>query len=152
MPKWTDMGYGMRRRTGAPSNHLESAGPTEDRDHATSEEHYEMAKSQNSPRIALGEGQIDSPHEVMSDKQGAPQRGTMVPKKNVQSMDPTAGGAGHRTNVQYNERLGASHRVTVDTSYVVDPTIGPTMANAKIIPSVMGRQNPDFMGAINDQY
>jgi hypothetical protein len=76
----------------------------------------------------------------------------MMPKKNVQSMDPTAGGAGNRVNVQYNERLGASHQVTVSTDYVVDPTLGPTMANAKLIPSVMGRQNPDFMGAINDQY
>lgn len=152
MPKWTDMGHGMRRRSGAPSNHLESAGPSEGRDHATSEEHYDMAKSQNSPRIALGDGQIDTPHEVMSDEQNVPQRGTMVAKKSGQAMDPTAGGAGNRTNVQYNEKLGASYRVSVSTDYTVDPSVSPTMANARIIPSVMGRQNPDFMGAINDQY
>lgn len=152
MGKWTDMGHAMRRRVGAPSNHLESAGPTNGRDHDTAEEQYEMAKGQNSPRVALGEGSIDTPHEVMSPEQNMPAKGTMVPKHNTQAGDPTAGGVGHRNNVLYSEKLGASYRVSVKTDFTVDPTVGPTMANARIIPSVQGRQNPNFSGAISDQY
>lgn len=152
MGKWTDMGHAMRRRMGAPSNHLESAGPTAGRDHDTAEEQYEMAKSQNSPRIALGDGPIDTPHEVMSPEQNAPQKGTLVSKKNVQASDPTAGGKANRSNVLYNEKLGASYRVSVPYSPTVDPVAGPTMANARVIPSVQGRQNPNFMGAVTDQY
>lgn len=152
MAKWTDLGHGMRRRVGAPMNHLEAAGPTSGRDHDTSEEQYEMAKGQNSPRVALGDGPVDTPHEVMSPEQNMPQKGTMVPKHNTQAGDPTAGGVGHRNNVMYNERLGASYKVTVNTDFTVDPAAGPTMANARVIPSVAGRQNPNFTGAITDQY
>ena len=151
MGKWTDMGHAMRRRLGAPSNHLESAGSTKGRDHDTAEEQYDMAKGQNSPRIALGEGAIDTPHEVMSPEQNAPLKGTLVSKKNVQAGDPTAGGAGNRTNVS-QEKLGASYRVSVPYTPTVDPVAGPTMASARIIPSVQGRQNPDFQGAISDNY
>lgn len=153
MGKWTDMGHAMRRRVGAPSNHLESAGSASGRDHNTAEEQYDMAKSQNSPRIALGEGQIDTPHEVMSPEQNAPQKGTLVAKKSTQSQDPTGyGGGANRSNVLYNERLGASYRVSVPYTPTVDPVAGPTMANARVIPSVQGRQNPNFMGAVTDQY
>jgi hypothetical protein len=87
----------------------------------------------------------------MSPVQDMAQRGKMVPKGNTQSMDPTAGGAGNRTNVS-QERLGASYRVSVPYTPTVDPTAGPTMANSRIVPSVQGRQTPDFMGAVNDQY
>jgi len=152
MAKWTDRGYAMRRREGAPSNHLESAGPTNGRDHDTAEEQYEMAKNQDSARVSLGEGAIDTPHEVMSPEQNMPENGTLVAKHNTQAADPTAGGVGHRNNVLYSEKLGASYRVTAITDFTVDPTVGPTMANARVIPSVMGRQNPNFTGAITDQY
>lgn len=163
MAKWTDMGHAMRRRAGAPTNHLESAGPTAGRMHDTSDEQYETAKSQNSPRTSIGEEMNSneniensmSPIQDADDyaaKAATPEMGTMVAKHNTQAADPTAGGVGHRNNVLYNERLGASYKVTVNTDFTVDPTVGPTMANARVIPSVMGRQNPDFTGAINDQY
>lgn len=152
MGKWTDMGHAMRRRTGAPSNHLESAGPTSNRDHQTHEEQYDMAKSQNSPRIALGDGPIDTPHEVMSPEQNAPQKGTLVSKKNVQSADPAYVGTLTGRNNVSQERLGASYRVSVPYTPTTDPTLGPTQAQGKVIPSVQGRQNPNFMGAVTDQY
>jgi hypothetical protein len=152
MAKWTDTGHAMRRRMGAPSNHFEAAGPTSGRKHDTHEEQYEMAKGQNSPRVALGEGPIDTAHEVMSPEQNAPQKGTMVSKKNTQSQDPSyMGPMSGRTNVM-QERLGASYRVSVPYTPTVDPVAGPTMASARVIPSVQGRQNPDFRGAISDQY
>ena len=162
MGKWTDMGHAMRRRVGAPSNHLESAGPTAGRAHMTSEEHYDRAKQDDSPRISMGEDQVKDANDVMSGGQDAddymakaagPAEGTLRPKGSVQAQDPTGyGGVGHRNNVMYNERLGASYRVSVPYTPTVDPTAGPTMANARTIPSVQGRQNPNFMGAVTDQY
>ena len=164
MAKWTDMGHAMRRRTGAPSSHLEAAGPSTNRGHETSEEQYETAKTQNSPRASIGEepmGSSDNLDNSMSPAQDVDDyagkaakgtKGTMVGKKNTQSQDPTGYGAGNRTNVLYNERLGASYRVSVPYTPTVDPTAGPTMANARTIPSVQGRQNPNFMDAVNDQY
>lgn len=152
MQKWTDLGHAMRRRVGAPSSHLEAAGSDRARDHYTSEEHYEMAKNAKSARVSLGEGQIDTPHEVMSPKQNAPLKGKLVAKKSGKSQDPTAGGKVNKTNVLYNERLGASYRVSVPFTPTVDPVAGPTMASAKTIPSVLGRQAPDFKSAASEQY
>jgi hypothetical protein len=153
MAKWTDMGHAMRRRVGAPSSHLEAAGADKARDHYTSEEHYEMAKNAKSPRVSLGEGAIDTPHEVMSPKQNAPLKGKLVAKKSGKSQDPTGYGKGAaRSNVLYNERLGASYRVSVKLTPTADPVAGPTMASAKIVPSVLGRQAPDFKSAVSEQY
>jgi hypothetical protein len=134
MAKWTDMGHAMRRRSGAPSNHLESAGTSMARNHATHEEAYEAAANVGSPRIPMG-------------VTPAPQ-GIAVPRKNVQAGDPTAGGKVNRTNAPYDERLGAQYRVTVPFTPTIDPAAGPTMANARIIPTVAGRQNPNFEGGI----
>jgi hypothetical protein len=117
----------MRRRTGAPTNHLESAGKSvKNRNHATHEEAYEAASSVGSPRIPMG---------------AAPAlQGTLVPKKNTQAADPTAGGKANRQNI---ERIGASYRITVPFTPTIDPAAGPTMANARIVPSVAGR-TPNF--------
>lgn len=151
MAKWTDLGHAMRRRNGAPSNHLESAGPTAGRDHDTAEEQYAMAKNANSPRVSVGDNVMDGADEALSSNLNAPQKGTLMPKHNTQAGDPTGGGKANRTNIP-QEKLGASYRVGVTYTPTVDPTAGPTMANARVIPSVMGRQNPNFQGAVNDAY
>jgi hypothetical protein len=148
MAKWTDMGAAMRRRIGAPSNHLESAGNGMARSHMTSDEAHEVAKNANSARVALGDGPINNPLEVLSPEQNAPLKGTLVPKKSTQSADPTYGGKANRVNVQ--EKIGATYRVNAAYTAMVDPTAGATMANARIVPSVLGRQNPNFQGGIQD--
>lgn len=150
MAKWTDRGHAMRRREGAPTSHLEAAGPSAGRDHDTSEEQYAMAKSQNSPRVSVGDNVMDGADEAVS--VASPLKGTMVGKKNMQAGDPTAGGKANRSNVPYNEKLGAAYRISGLYAPQADPAAGPTMANARTIPSVQGRQNPDFMGAVNDSY
>lgn len=156
-----DLGYAMRRRKGAPSNYFEAAGPTNGRSYMTSEEHYEMAKQANSPRIAVGKEEQEEGHDVISDKQDAddytakaaqPERGQMTASGNSKSVDPAAQPMGYRQNVMYNERLGASYTVSVPFTPTVDPTVGPTMANARTVPSVQGRQNPNFQASISDQY
>lgn len=152
MPKWADTGHNMRRRAGVPMSYTETTGASDARVHQTSEEHYEMAKGQDSPRVAMGDGPIDTPHEVMSDEQNAPAMGTMMPKKNVQSADPAAQPVGIRQNVLYNERMGAQYRVTVNSYNTTDPNVGPTQASGRIVPSVAGRQNPNFEAAASDMY
>lgn len=138
MASWASLGHGMRRRTGAPSNHLESAGNSMARNHATHEEAYEAAAAAGSPRIAMGDAAYAAaPTPAL--------QGTLVPKKNTQAGDPTAGGKANRVNI---ERIGAQYRITVPYTPTIDPSAGPTMANARIIPSVAGRANPNFQGGI----
>ena len=138
MASWASMGHGMRRRSGAPSNHLESAGKSMARNHATHEEAYEAASAAGSPRVTVG-------HEAYEVSATPALQGTLVPKKNVQAADPTAGGKANRKNI---ERIGAQYRITVPYTPTIDPAAGPTMANARIVPSVAGRVNPNFDAGI----
>lgn len=125
------IGHGMRRRMGIPSNPLETAGKSMARNHITHHEAYDAAAQVGSPRIPVS-------------AQPALQ-GTLVPKKSTQAADPTAGGKANRENI---ERVGATYRITVPFTPTIDPAAGPTMANAKVIPSVSGRVNPNFQGGI----
>jgi hypothetical protein len=134
MAAWASKGHGMRRRDGDPSNHLESVGNSMARSHATHEEAYEAAASVGSARIPFSAAKATA--------------GTPVAKGNTQAADPTAGGKANRANVSYNERLGAQYKVTVPYTPTIDPAAGPTMANARIIPSVAGRVNPNFQGGV----
>ena len=150
MAAWASQGHGMRRRTGAPSNHLESAGNAMARMHKTSDEAHEEAGSMGSHRIAMGSNAYSaSPDATMSsvDELNPGQlRGTLVPKKSTQAMDPTAGGKANRQNI---EKIGATYRVAPKSTFVqLDPAAGPTMANARIVPSVQGRANPNFEAGI----
>ena len=132
----------MRRRSGAPTNHLESAGKSMARKHNTSNEVADMAKSMGSARIAMGMDAYQLGNVTM------PNVGTPVPRKNVQSMDPTAGGKANHANVPYNEKMGASYRVSVPFTPTIDPAAGPTMASARVVPSIQGRENPNFESGI----
>ena len=163
MPKWVDMGHAMRRRIGAPSNHFESAGPTNGRSHDTSEEQYEDAKGKNSPRASIGDEPMGS-HEYVENsmspeqdvdmyesKAAKPAKGKMMPKGNRQAQDPTIMNKANRSNVMA-ERGGAQYRVSVPYTPTNDPAAGPTMANARTVPSVQGRQNPNFKGGMESVY
>lgn len=125
------VGHGMRRRSGIPSNPLEAAGNMKSRNHLTHEEAYDAAAQVGSPRIPV------SATPAL--------QGTLVPKKNTQAADPTAGGKVNRENI---ERIGATYRITVPFTPTIDPAAGPTMANARIVPSVAGRANPNFEAGI----
>ena len=126
------VGHGMRRRMGIPSHPLEAVGNMKNRNHLTHDEAYDAAAEVGSPRIPVS---------------AAPAlQGTLVPKKNVQAADPS--NPGSKVNRQNIERIGATYRVTVPFTPTIDPAAGPTMANARIIPSVAGRANPNFQGGI----
>jgi hypothetical protein len=135
MANWASIGHGLRRRTGAPSNHLESAGKGVTRNHITSDEALEDHAAQGSARVPVG---------------AVPAlKGTLVPRKNTQAADPTAGGKANRQNI---ERIGATYRVNAQFAAPIDPAAGATMASARIVPSIQGRENPNFELGIQSTY
>ena len=145
MAMWADKGHAMRRRDGDPSSHLESAGKSTARVHQTSDEAYESAGKVMSSRVPMTDGGMNSVDEVNKSQL----KGTLVKKKSTQAADPTYGGKANRKNI---EKAGASYRITAKVdSPLVDPSVGPTMANARIVPSVQGR-NVNFSGEMNSSY
>jgi hypothetical protein len=138
------MGHGMRRRSGVPSNPLEAAGTSMARSHMTSDEHHASASAAGSHRIAIGS-------DAYSMTAAPAMTGTPVPRKNVQAGDPTnPGSKANRVNM---ERIGATYRVQPKTTFVqLDPAAGPTMANARLVPSIQGRENPNFETGIETSY
>jgi hypothetical protein len=117
------------------------------RSHQTSDEAHAQAAAAGSHRISVGAAESNMPSftPVM------PTAGTQMPRKNVKSADPT--GAGSKQNRANIENIGATFRVQPKSTFVqVDPAAGPTMANARVIPSVQGRTNPNFESGIQAAY
>jgi hypothetical protein len=146
MASWTSLGHAMRRRMGAPSNHLESAGKSMARNISTPEEVIASAEHANSPRKYVGQS---TGFEAVK-----PERGTLVAKKNTQASNPTAGGKTNKKNVlagnaAASERMGARYSTSVKFPAGTEPAAAPTMRNAKTVPSVAGRQAPNFDSGMN---
>ena len=149
MALWTSMGHAMRRRMGAPSNHHESAGKTMARNIMTPEEVIASAAHSNSARRYMG---MDA--AKFNNVSGTPAKGKLMPKKNTQASDPTIANKANKKNVSagnaaQSERMGARYRTAVNFAPTVDPAAAPTMANAKTVPSVSGRQAPNFGDGMN---
>ena len=121
------IGHAMRRRNGTPASSLEAVGNMKERNHVTHHEAVDAAAQVGSPRLPISAAP-------------APQ-GTLVPRKNTQAGDPT--NPGSKANRQNIERVGAQYHISVPFTPTIDPAAGPTMANAKIVPSVAGR-NANF--------
>jgi hypothetical protein len=124
MSDYRKMGHAMRRRAGAASNHMDGAGKKTSVDVPSVIEQHITAGS-----AKLSVGAV---------------KGTLVPKKNTQAADPTAGGkSGGRPAILNagGERLGAAYRVKSKYS-VSSPEAAATMAAGRVVPSTMGsRQN-----------
>jgi len=151
MASWTSLGHAMRRRMGAPSSHLEAAGKGMARNIMTPEEVIASAEHANSARRYVG--QVAG----VADMSAAPMRGTLMPKKNTQAADPTAGGKANRQNVLVNnaaasERMGARYSVGAKLPSVHSIEASSTMMNAKIVPSVAGKQAPNFTYGSESSY
>jgi hypothetical protein len=138
------VGHGMRRRNGTHSNPLEAAGTNMARNHMTSDEHHASAASAGSHRISVGAAGVDFT-PVM------PTAGTLMPRKNTQAADPT--GIGTKQNRVNIEKIGATYRVQPKATFMqVDPSAGPTMASARVVPSVQGRAAPNFESGMQASY
>lgn len=134
-----DISHALRRRRGISPNYLEAAGKSMNREHATHEEGFQMAASQDSARVPMG----TSAYNVQGDEQSGDQfAGMLRPRGGAQAGDPAQQGVGIRQ--QTMERLGSSYQIKSMYAPPMDPTAGPTMANARIVPSVRGRNTPNF--------
>jgi hypothetical protein len=134
-----DVGHAIRRRRGISPNYFEAAGKTMNRQHATHEEGLEYAAQQNSARVPMGTSAFNMQGDEQSGDQFA---GVLTPRGGAQAADPAQQELGIRQPTM--ERLGASYQIKSLYAPPMDPTAGPTMANARIVPSVRGRNTPDF--------
>jgi hypothetical protein len=151
MATWTSLGHAMRRRMGAPSNHHEAAGKSMNRNMMTPEEVLASAEHANSARKYVG--QVTG----VANMSGAPSKGTLMPKKNTQAGDPVGNTKANRVNklagnAAQSERMGARYVVGANFPAVHSIEASATMANAKIVPSVMGKNAPDFNYGMNNSY
>lgn len=153
MAVWSDMGHAMRRRMGAKSSHRESVGNSMNRNLMTPEEVLASVDYSNSPRRYVG---MDA--NKFTNVSAQPERGTLVPKKHGKAGDPTGYGKGNdkRTPVQVNasnsERMGARFSIGAKFPAIYSAEAAATMGNAKIIPSIAGRQNPNFGMGVEGPY
>ena len=138
MANWTDMGHAMRRRMAAPSNHHESVGKR-------------MNTNQTPEQIVAtgARAYMGSTASAFSAPGADSYAGTLMPKKNTQAGDPTIMNKANRQNV---ERKGAQHRITAKMPAPINSEAGATMANARIVPSVMGKQAPNFNSGVDSTY
>ena len=152
MQSWTSLGHAMRRRIGAPSNHHESAGKNMARNTPTPEEVISSAEHSSSPRRYVGMDQTN-----FSNVSGTPVAGTPVARKNTQALDPTFNGKANKSNVLVDsaiasERMGARYGISVKFPAHVAPEAGPTMANARVVPSIAGKSRPNFDSGNSSAY
>ena len=138
MATWSSLGHAMRRRMGAPSSHLESAGK-------------KMSKDISPEQIVASGARayMGSDANKFNNVSGTPAVGKLMPKKNTQAAEPNYGTKANKQNI---ERKGAQYRITAKMPAQTSPEAGATMMNARTIPSVVGRQNPNFQGGMGDAY
>lgn len=138
MATWSSVGHAMRRRMGAPSSHLESAGK-------------KMSKDITPEQIIASGSRayMGSDANKFNNVSGNPAVGKLMPKKNTQAADATINNKANRQNV---ERKGAQHRITAKMPAPINIEASATMMNARIVPSVVGRQAPNFDAGMEGNY
>jgi hypothetical protein len=152
MPSWTSLGHGMRRRMGAPSSHLEATGASMKSNSPTPEDVIASAAHSKSPRRYMG---MDANKFTNASAQAG--NTIRMPRKNTQAADPVMKNKANRTNklagsAAQSERMGARYEIGATFPAVHSIEASATMRNAKTIPSVMGRQAPDFNAAMGESY
>lgn len=73
----------------------------------------------------------------------APQKGSLVPKKNTAAGDPAMQPKAQPTPV-LAERLGASYGIPVSYTATTDPSAGVTQANGRVFKSATNRSRNNF--------
>jgi hypothetical protein len=153
MANWTDMGHAMRRRMGAPSNHHEATGASmSNRTNLTPEEIIASAEHTTSPRRYMGMAASAANVTATS-----PLKGKLMPKNNKQAADPTITNKANRKNVSagnaaQSERMGARYSIGVKFPKGTNIESASTMGSARMVPSVSGRQAPNFDAGMSGPY
>lgn len=135
-------GQAARRRSGAPSNMYDSTAPGVDPcGRQSCDDAYNAAADSGSPRIPMGAAGF-------TNVSGAPSPNTLPrPKGGAKGGDLSAAPAGRKSQV-LAERSGAAYGIRVKSPAPFDVAAAPTMANARVVKSVSGRQAPNFAGGI----
>ncbi len=109
-----------------------------------------MAKTNDSPEAVIasakrpmGALEDTNPHAVANE---GGYGGTLVPHGHTTNGDPTVQVIGHRSPV-IDENIGASYRMDFGLDRPVEPAAGPTMQNARILPSKSGFKD-SFQGGM----
>ena len=137
MATWSDMGHAMRRRMGNPSSHHGSAGKS-------------MNNTTPEQIIASGgRAYMGSDASMFNNVSGSPAVGKLMPRNNTQASDPVIANKANRQNV---ERKGAQHRVTARMPAPINIEASATMMNGRIVPSVSGKQAPNFTYGMEGTY
>lgn len=152
MANWSSMGHAMRRRMGLSSSHSESAGNMKNRNIDTPEEVLASAAHSASPRRYVG---MD--YSGVTNVSAKPLKGKLMPKGNKQASDPTIMNKANRKNVSagnaaQSERMGARYTIGAKFPAVHSVEASATLGNAKVVPSVAGRQSPDFNSGAKSGY
>jgi len=112
----------------------------------TPEEVLASADHAGSPRRYMG---MDA--AAFNAVSAQPSAGTLVPRKNLQAGDLSGVKGGPKPAIPA-ERLGAKFAPQAKFPPMIDPAAGATMASGRIIPSVVGRQSPNFEMGVQGQY
>lgn len=152
MANWSSMGHAMRRRMGLSSSHSESAGNMKNRNIDTPEEVLASAAHSASPRRYVG---MD--YSGVTNVSAKPLKGKLMPKGNKQASDSTIMNKANRKNVSagnaaQSERMGARYTIGAKFPAVHSVEASATLGNAKVVPSVAGRQSPDFNSGAKSGY
>ena len=76
--------------------------------------------------------------------------GTVVPRHNAQSGDPTAPGTAVAQPQMMAQELGASYKVMPHLDRgTMEPATGPTQGNGRILNSATNRTTPNFFMSTN---
>lgn len=153
MASWKSMGHAMRRRLGVPSSHTTAAGGSmNNRSIMTPEEVLASASHANSARRYVG-----MEPAAFTSPSATPEVGTLMPRKNVQAQDPTIADKANRSqmsvpNAAASERMGARYRINAQLPEVHSIESAATMANGRIVPSVVGKSRPNFDSGSDSSY
>ena len=140
-------GHAARRRSGAPANAYGDLGAVNGAAGRTHHDAYDEAVLANSPRIAMGGSAY-----AASAPSAMPSPNTLPrPKAKGPAGDLSAAPGGKRTPI-LAEKLGARYAIAVKTPAPFDQAAGPTMASARAVPSIKGRQAPNFQSGNEGSY
>jgi hypothetical protein len=79
---------------------------------------------------------------------GAPEKGTLVKKKNTASGDPYKQAKPSRKFIKGTS--AKQYGITTKMPSYVDPQIGPTQGNGRILPSKVNRTKVNFTDGMSD--
>lgn len=144
MGDWRQQGQAQRRRSGAPSSHLEGTMPATPGGDDMGQALAGMA-AVGSPRVPMS---MDAVRAMVNASGQDTGKAGLVPRKGPVGGDLTGPGGSRPPVMQ--EKLGARYAVLVDVPPPISHEAGPTLANARIVVPAVNRTSPNFYAGSAD--